>query len=99
MTTPGRRNDVRLHEMEPGDYGFAHYGGTTSMWCCRAPNGMGGNLNGHTITEHEDGTITVEPSILVTRGQTEERYHGFLRRGVWETLPDTNPLPPGAVEA
>jgi hypothetical protein len=82
----GRRRDVRLHEMEPGDYGFAVYGPKdTGMWCCRAPNGYGGNLSGHEITEHEDSTITVSPSILITRAVGDE-WHGFLERGVWRAV-------------
>jgi hypothetical protein len=52
-------------------------------------------LSQHSVTEHDDGTITVEPSILVDwpREGAPRRYHGFLRGGVWETLPDTEPMP------
>lgn len=44
-------------------------------------------LNDHTITEHEDGTITVMPSILWPKGvnsDTGKDIHGFLTRGVWK---------------
>lgn len=75
----GRRRDVPLHEMEPGDYGF------TAAWFCCAPNGSGGNLSRHDITEHEDGTITVSPSILITRGNDRD-WHGYLERGVWRSV-------------
>jgi hypothetical protein len=34
-------------------------------------------------TEHEDGTITVSPSILVSNPQQGELFHGHLERGVW----------------
>lgn len=55
-----------------------------SLWCwyLRAPNGDVATLwtKAHSITEHEDGTITVSPSIVFPCGG---RYHGFLRRGVW----------------
>lgn len=56
---------------------------------------LGGLLSQHTVTEHDDGTITVEPSILVDwpREGAPRRYHGFLRNGVWETLSDTDPMP------
>jgi hypothetical protein len=38
------------------------------------------------VVEHEDGTITVSPSILVSTsrdGKPLEVWHGFLERGVW----------------
>lgn len=63
----------------PGAYGSAN----GKDWFCTTPNGMAGNLGLHQVTEHEDGTITVSPSILVTGGATGESYHGFLERGVW----------------
>ena len=34
-------------------------------WSCCTPNGRIGSLANHAVTEHEDGTITVTPSILV----------------------------------
>ncbi len=83
---PGRRHDVRLHEMEPGDYGFAVYGPKDEgTWCCRAPNGYAGGLRQHEITEHDDGTITVSPSILIQRPPDGE-WHGFLERGQWREV-------------
>lgn len=75
----GRRRDVPLHEMEPGDYGL------TAAWFCCTPNGSGGNLSRHDIVEHEDGTITVSPSILITRGNDHD-WHGYLERGVWRSV-------------
>lgn len=41
-----------------------------------------GDLSNHTVEEHEDGTITVTPSILVTKHNGKQR-HGYLTRGVW----------------
>lgn len=58
-------------------------------WHCVTPNGHGGNLAAHDVTEHEDGTITVSPSILVTQrreGQDIELWHGYLERGVWRSV-------------
>ena len=50
------------------------------------PNGLLGNLRGHNVQEHEDGTITVSPSIL-TSGCDEAgnpiSVHGFLELGIW----------------
>lgn len=76
---PGRRVDVEPHQFEPGDYGKSSAG-----WYCRPPwKHAGGNLNGHAVTEHEDGTISVSPSILITIPGVGE-WHGWLRKGVWE---------------
>lgn len=44
-------------------------------------NGLLGNLANHTIEEHEDGTISVSPSILTT-GHNDQR-HGYLTKGTW----------------
>jgi hypothetical protein len=52
-------------------------------WMVRTPNGHLGNLGAHDVTEHEDGSITVSPSILVSNPQEGELYHGFLVAGEW----------------
>jgi len=46
-------------------------------------DGLLGGLKNHNIQEHEDGTITVTPSILITNGGDKITRHGFLTRGVW----------------
>lgn len=51
-------------------------------WHCWTPNGLLGNLAGHHVTEHEDGTVTVSPSILVNAGGARS-WHGYLARGIW----------------
>jgi hypothetical protein len=52
------------------------------IWYIRDPTGEIGSIHRshHTVTEHEDGTITVSPSILKHGG-----YHGFLSAGVWSS--------------
>lgn len=72
---------------EPGDYGRA-----TSEWAKKypqqgwwnvvAPDGSACSLNPaiHTVTEHDDGTISVQPSIVTTT------WHGWLERGVWRSV-------------
>lgn len=55
---------------------------------CITPNGHFGDLSKHALTEHEDGTLTVSPSIRVSTtrpkdGASIELWHGFLERGVW----------------
>lgn len=77
----GRRIDQtedRVFWLKPGDYG-KHRNGD---WMACTPNGLFGNLRSHEVIEHEDGTITVSPSILVTCGEKEE-WHGYLEKGVW----------------
>ena len=62
-------------------------------WFAITPNGEFGCLSKHQVTEHEDGTITVGPSILVHPHQFKDGdevksspgWHGFLERGVWRS--------------
>ena len=49
------------------------------VWMCYSPAGIG-KLTNHEITVHKDGTITVQPSILITG---EGEWHGTIERGVW----------------
>jgi hypothetical protein len=49
------------------------------MWYFRLEGHHGGTLEGsHEVTEHEDGTISVRPSIAGIG------FHGYLTKGVWE---------------
>lgn len=53
-------------------------------WWIVDPTGHLGSLGrGHTVTEHDDGTITVSPSILSTMADHGHDWHGFLEHGVW----------------
>lgn len=90
MMIPGSRrpDGTELHLLQPGEYAK-----TNGRWICRAPsNAKGtdffGDLTNHTVTEHEDGTITASPSILITRGGRVEKevWHGYLERGVWRDV-------------
>lgn len=65
----------------PGDY---WYDDRVSGWMCNTPNGLYGSLTKHDVIEHEDGTITVSPSILV-EGH-DGQWHGYLERGVWREV-------------
>ena len=38
---------------------------SSGVWAVVTPNGRHGSIAKHTVVEHEDGTITVSPSILV----------------------------------
>lgn len=69
-------------DAKPGEY-WRTEGGT---WMCCVPigeEGMLGNLSRHDVVEHDDGTITVSPSILVTGGGDGLQWHGYLERGIW----------------
>lgn len=73
--------------LAPGDYVKDP---KTGEWIARPPkeNVFGGGLRKHEVIEHEDGTITVSPSILVNApGQYHDpssgTWHGFLERGIW----------------
>lgn len=63
-----------------GEYGK----GANGIWYARPPGYHMGNLLGHNVVEHNDGTITVSPSILISDGQTQ--WHGYLERGEWRTV-------------
>lgn len=71
--------------LEPGDYGKL---GDT--WYARAPGdpneSLTSNLSNHEVTEHEDGTISVNPSILITGydNDCKIQWHGWLKRGMWQ---------------
>lgn len=85
-----RGEDGNYNALKPGEYGKDEEG----LWYCCAPTavdadgfgfhgalGDGSGVRGHNVVEHEDGTITVSPSILITRH--DGRWHGYLERGVW----------------
>jgi len=63
--------------VKPGDYWKSSMG-----WVGITPNGLLGNFRAHTVVEHDDDTITVSPSILVTQSNVGT-WHGYLERGVW----------------
>lgn len=73
----------KLHDFagHPGAYGKVGGG-----WLVCLPTGELCSMNaGHDITEHEDGTITVSPSILM-RADRGTPWHGYLEHGVWREV-------------
>lgn len=91
----GRRLPDNLTEWEAGQGPVkGDYWKTANGWMCCTPEGSFGNLSKHSVYEHEDGTITVSPSILVTttrpngKGEMQERedWHGYLERGIWRSV-------------
>jgi hypothetical protein len=87
--TQGRRrpDNTGHHELEPGDYALQTWT-KPPQWWCQSPDGRNGNLSRHQVVEHEDGTITVSPSILVSSRWSGEEFswHGYLERGVWREV-------------
>lgn len=80
----GRRvypDDQGSLRMAEGDYGKDGRG----VWNVRPPGCHAGGIPKHEVTEHEDGTITVSPSILLEPGNGEQGWHGYLEHGVWRT--------------
>jgi len=56
--------------------------GSTWCWYVRAPDGAVATIGfeNHSVAEHDDGTITVSPSIVMPNGNC---WHGWLQHGVW----------------
>lgn len=48
------------------------------VWYAVGPDGIAGAIVTHDVVEHDDGTITCSPSLVMPSG-----YHGHLQRGVW----------------
>jgi len=72
----------------PGDYGKGSDGKWFGCPPARASDTdlpLIANLSGHQVIEHEDGTITVSPSILIAK-HTGEQWHGYLERGFWREV-------------
>ena len=84
---PGKRIENPIDNgLQPGEYGKSLEDGT--WWFC-TPNGHFGRINNKVwkITENEDGTITVSPSIRVSHsidGKSIEDWHGYLVNGIWK---------------
>jgi hypothetical protein len=85
--------------LAPGDYGRDPQDG--NAWHARPPkmsegdaftdcHPLAGSLAGHDVVEHEDGTITASPSILIHypwgNPPREISWHGYLERGVWRQV-------------
>lgn len=74
----------------------ARYGRATALraigmrvgwWEVTTPDGSLGSLNPdiHQVEEHDDGTITVTPSLDMSK-RKPGGWHGWLRRGVFESV-------------
>jgi len=88
---------ANLANVQPGDYWFDPRTGWYAA--CPIPRDDYGMisclalLTRHTVTENEDGTITVSPSILCSaegsigteEWKAKHYYHGFLEHGEWRS--------------
>lgn len=64
---------------------ICYWKASDGTWLLWLPGCGLGCLSRHEVTEHDDGTISVQPSVLTTGhcdGVPVTR-HGFLTRGVW----------------
>ncbi len=74
--------------LKSGEYGKDQDG----IWYCVPPGKdpfthmgcLGDGVKTHKIVEHEDGTITVSPSILINSYLGP--WHGYLERGIWREV-------------
>jgi len=73
-------DDGRVPLLKPGEYLQLDNG----TWIGCSPNGHGCNLASHKVVEHEDGSISVSPSIRIY-DSTGDLWHGFLEKGNWRT--------------
>ena len=95
--TAGRnREGVPPWDLEPGDYCVRTDSRIGRVAWVVTPNGNSpARLEGWDLTEHDDGTITLSPSILAhptsTLGEDDQKvdlpgWHGYLERGVWREV-------------
>lgn len=79
------RDDGILY-LQEGDYGLDR---RDNSWYGRPPGHHAGSFKQHSVVEHEDGTITVSPSILLTDFDDNGEkviWHGYLEMGVWREV-------------
>ena len=79
-----RKDRVDGSIFEPGEYGKVN--DDSFHGCAPGDANMMCNLAGHKIIEHDNGAITVSPSILITTHTkgVQAQWHGYLIKGVWE---------------
>ena len=66
------------------------YWHTDAGWELYIPSCGAGLLSKHQVVEHEDGTITVTPSIRMWGHHQHQQImrHGYLTRGMWHGCED-----------
>jgi len=79
----------RIYKQNPDDYPQnpgEYMKGENGRWELCLPSGIHGAINDKIwkIEEHEDGTISVTPSILTKCHVDSYSWHGYLKKGIWE---------------
>jgi hypothetical protein len=74
--------------IELDDSALCYWKDEDGLWWLYLPNCGAGVLKNHKVKEHEDGTITVQPSIkMIGHLQgTQTEIHGYLERGLWRDV-------------
>lgn len=74
--------DFTWEQVKPGDY----FKVAPGHWFLCAPSGEHGAATDGiwTITEHENGSITVSPSLWFNKARGG--WHGYLVEGVWRPV-------------
>ena len=94
VTTRGRRRPdvvgtvVVPDDPQPGDYWRHRFSAEWPWeWWAIVPvtGASAAALGDHDVVEHDDGTITVSPSILVDRSHGPP-WHGWLVGGLWQEV-------------
>jgi hypothetical protein len=70
---------------EVDDTRICYWKDEDGLWFIYLPSAGVGAMSKHEITENENGTITVRPSILLyghKNGEPSQR-HGYLTNGIW----------------
>lgn len=64
---------------------ICYYKNPNGVWMIFHPKVGLGSLEQHEIEEHDNGTITVSPSIQITttKNGKEVSVHGYLKNGFW----------------
>lgn len=81
----GTRRDFTDELLEPGEYGKCSVDGEWYGIPPGNPHLLAG-LRNHTVEEHEDGTISVTPSILVRLQHRGLEWHGYIEHGYWRQV-------------
>jgi hypothetical protein len=69
---------------QAGDYGIGEKGEWWAWAPCKGASPA--KITLHQVTEHDDGTITASPSILMNFGAHGVTWHGYLERGIWREV-------------
>jgi hypothetical protein len=81
---PNEEFDHPLPDYSPGDYWLDE---SLGYWMICPPNGGVGSLMNHQVTVHDDGTISVSPSIFLDGiHSSEHTWHGYLKNGIWTEI-------------